>query len=186
MLLRRRSGKTAALVIALGFGGGTIALGVGTALLGPTPGASLLPAFEGYALATLPLFALAAVIAVCKSELWLDPDARVLRLLTFRPWLFRPRLEQAPLSEYSGVRVDATPEDEGGGVLVSLVTTAGEAVPLREFEAREIATPFAAELAKVSGLWLRDSAAGGPSGSGASGDPGDGDIKASQGTKETP
>lgn len=156
MLLRRRTGRTAALVVALGFGGGMTVLGVGTALLGPTPGASFFPALTGYLLATSPLYLLAALIAVCKSELWFEPSTRTLRLLTYRPWLRRPRVEEAPVSEYSGVRIDAAPEDEGGGVLVSLVTTGGDAVPLRQFTERNDAAPFAEQLAKATGLWLRD------------------------------
>ena len=89
ILMRLRSGKTAALVIAVGFGGGLTLLGVGTAALSPLTGFSIFAALKGYLLATSPLFALAAIIALCRSELWLDPEARAFRMLTFRPWLFR-------------------------------------------------------------------------------------------------
>jgi hypothetical protein len=159
MLLRRRSGKTAALVIALGFGGGTLLLGVGSALFAPSPSMTFLPALTGYFVATLPLFALAAIIALCKSELWFDPGARSIRLLTFRPWLFRPRVEEAPVSEYAGVRTDPAPEDDGGGILVSLVTASGESVPLRQFDAESEAKPYADKFGEAAGLWVRHASA---------------------------
>lgn len=155
MLLRLRSGKTAALVIALGFGGGMTLLGVGSAALSPLPGFSLFAALKGYLLATAPLFLLAAIIALCRSELWLDPEAKALRLLTFRPWRIRPRVEEASVSEYSGVRTGPAPEDDGGGILVSLVTAGGEAVPLRQFRARDEAVAYAEQVAAAVGLWLR-------------------------------
>jgi hypothetical protein len=155
ILLRLRSGKTAALVIALGFGGGLTLLGVGSAALSPLEGFSIFTALKGYLLATSPLFALAAIIALCRSELWLDPEARSLRMLTFRPWLFRPRVEEASVSEYAGVRTDPAEEADGGGVLVSLVTAGGEAVPLRQFRERSEAVTFAESVAGAVGLWLR-------------------------------
>lgn len=155
ILLRLRSGKTAALVIALGFGGGLTLLGVGSAALSPLPGFSLFATLKGYLLATSPLFLLAAIVALCRSELWLDPEARALRMLTFRPWLFRPRVEEASVSEYAGVRTDPAEEADGGGVLVSLVTSGGEAVPLRQFRERPEAMAFAEGVATSVGLWLR-------------------------------
>ena len=154
ILLRRRTGRTAALVIALGFGGTTLLLGVGGAVLSGSRGA-VIPALLGYSLATLPLFALAAVIAVCRSELWLLPKERVLHLLTFRPWRLQPRVEEAKVSEYAGVRLDAAPEDEGGGSLVSLITAGGEAVPIRQFKDQSEAEAFAESVASSVGLWLR-------------------------------
>ena len=154
ILLRRRTGRTAALVIALGFGGTTLLLGVGGAVLSGSRGA-VIPALLGYSLATLPLFALAAVIAVCRSELWLLPEERVLHLLTFRPWRLRPRVEEAKVSEYAGVRLDPAPEDEGGGFLVSLITAGGEAVPIRQFQDQSEAGSFAESVASSVGLWLR-------------------------------
>lgn len=155
ILLRLRSGKTAALVIALGFGGGLSALGVGSAALSPMPELSVLAALKGYLLATSPLFVLAAIVALCRSELWLDPAARAFRLLTFRPWRLRPVVEEASVSEYAGVRTDPAPEDEGGGILVSLVTTGGELVPIRQFPKGNDAIPFAEQVATSVGLWLR-------------------------------
>jgi hypothetical protein len=155
ILLRLRSGKTAALVIALGFGGGLTLLGVGSAAFSPLPGFSLFATLKGYLLATSPLFLLAAIIGLCRSELWLDPEARMLRMLTFRPWLFRPRVEEASVSEYAGVRTDPAEEADGGGILVSLVTAGGEAVPLRQFRDRVEAISFAEGIASAVGLWLR-------------------------------
>lgn len=155
MLLRLRSGKTAALVIALGFGGGLTALGVGSAALSPMPELSMFSALKGYLLATSPLFLLAAIVALCRSELWLDPKARAFRLFTFRPWRLRPLIEEASVSEYAGVRTDPAPESEGGGTLVSLVTTEGEVVPIRQFPQRGDALPFAEQVAGSVGLWLR-------------------------------
>jgi hypothetical protein len=155
ILLRLRSGKTAALVIALGFGCGLTLLGVGSAAFSPLPGFSLFATLKGYLLATSPLFVLAGIIALCRSELWLDPQARALRMLTFRPWLFRPRVEEASVSEYAGVRTDPAEEADGGGVLVSLVTSGGEAVPLRQFRDRIEAVAFAESVASAVGLWLR-------------------------------
>lgn len=51
-------------MIALGFGGTVLVLGVGGAILSGARGA-ILPALLGYSLATLPLFLL---VAVCRSE----------------------------------------------------------------------------------------------------------------------
>ena len=73
------------------------------------------------------------IIAVCRSELWLLPEQKSLRLLTFRPWLRQPRVEEAPLSEYAGVRTSKMSDDYGNATLVSLVTAGGEDVPLRQF-----------------------------------------------------
>ncbi|MCK6593392.1 MAG: hypothetical protein L6Q76_38025 [Polyangiaceae bacterium] len=160
----------AALVIALGFGGGLTLLGVGSAAFSPLPGFSLFATLKGYLLATSPLFLLAAIIALCRSELWLDPEARVFRMLTFRPWRFRPRVEEASVSEYAGVRTDPAEEADGGGVLVSLVTSGGEAVPLRQFRDRPEAVAFAEGVASAVGLWLRHAEASQePAGSGAGG-----------------
>ena len=154
ILLRRRTGRTAALVIAAGFCGTTLLLGVGGAALSGSRGA-ILPALLGYSLATLPLFLLAGVIAVCRSELWLLPKERVLHLLTFRPWRLQPRVEEGKVSEYAGVRLDPAPEDEGGGFLVSLITAGGEAVPIRQFKLHSEADGFAENVASSVGLWFR-------------------------------
>lgn len=141
-------------MIALGFCGVPLLLGVGGAVLSGSRGA-ILPALLGYSLATLPLFLLAAVVAVCRSELWLLPKERVLHLLTFRPWRRGPRVEEGKVSEYAGVRLDPAPEDEGGGFLVSLITAGGEAVPIRQFKDQHEAEPFAEQVASSVGLWFR-------------------------------
>jgi hypothetical protein len=165
ILLRLRSGKTAARVIALGFGGGTMFIGLASLAsqiarhaggLGGVPiAAALRGVLVGYGLAALPFLALAAGVALCRSELWLVPEARAFRLLTYRPWRRGPRVEQASVDEYAGVRIEPAPEQNGGGVLVSLIATDGEAVPLRQFEAEGEARPFAEQLAAATGLWLR-------------------------------
>jgi hypothetical protein len=155
ILLRARSGKTAARVLAFGFGGGTMLIGVASFASEAMRGAHIGGLVLGYGIATLPFFALAGVVALCRSELWLVPEARALRLLTFRPWRLGPRVEEASVSEYTGVRLDPAPVDDGGGVLVSLVAVDGEAVPLRQFPAGGEAVSFAEQLAEAAGLWLR-------------------------------
>lgn len=155
MLLRLRSGKTAALVIGGGLGGGTLLLGVGSTAASALKGGALLGAMVGYGIAVLPLLLLAAIVAVCKSELWLLPEKRTLRMLTYRPWLRTPRVEEAPLSEYAGVRTSKMTDDYGNATLVSLVTTSGEDVPLRQFSDDAEALGYAEKLGAAAGLWVR-------------------------------
>jgi hypothetical protein len=157
MLLRLRSGKTAALVIGGGMGGGTVLLGVGSTAASALSGGAILGALVGYVVAVLPLLVLAAIVAVCKSELWLLPESRTLRMLTYRPWLRKPRIEEAPLSEYAGVRTSKMTDDYGKATLVSLVTTSGEDVPLRQFSDESEALSYAENLATAAGLWVRAS-----------------------------
>lgn len=161
LLLRLRSGKTAARVIAFGFGGGTMLLGAASLAGAAMKGANILPGLLGYALGASPLFLLALIVGLCKNELWFDPDARAFRLLTYRPWRLGPRVEEAPLSDYAGVRTEAAGDGEGGGVIVSLVATSGEIVPMRQFDdgADADARKFADDLGALSGLWVRH---GGP------------------------
>jgi hypothetical protein len=166
ILLRSRSGKTAARVIAFGFGGGTLLLGIASFASEALRGARLSGVLVGYGIATLPFFMLAAIVAVCRSELWLVPEARAFRLLTYRPWKLGPLVEEASMSEYAGVRIDPASEDDGGGVLVSLVTANGEPVPVRQFPGPSSAIPFAEQLAEASGLWLRIGAFGAVEGDG--------------------
>ncbi|MBK8259068.1 MAG: hypothetical protein IPK82_41220 [Polyangiaceae bacterium] len=156
ILLRLRSGKIAAAVIGFGIGGGTLLLGVASTAASAAKGAAVMGAIVGYGLAVLPLFVVAGVIAVCKSELWLLPQARTLRMLTYRPWLRSPRVEEASLSEYSGVRTSKITDDYGAATLVSLVTTGGEDVPLRQFSDATEATAYAAKLGEAAGLWVRE------------------------------
>jgi hypothetical protein len=171
LLLRLRSGKTAATVIALGFGGGTLLLGLVSFASEAMRGARIAGILVGYGIAALPFFVLAGLVAACRSELWLVPEARALRLLTYRPWrLGRPRVEQASVDEYAGVRLDPAPEPDGGGTLVSLVSVEGEAVPLRQFPQEGEARAFAERLAGAAGLWLRGGADGAEP-AGATGDP---------------
>lgn len=159
MLLRRRSGRTAALVIGLGFGGGTLLLGVGSAVASASPALTLPSAIVGYGIGALPFFILALLVGISRSELWLIPEARTLRMLTYRPWRLGPRIEEAPLSEYAGVRTEPADEEDGGGVLVSLVTAQGEAVALRQFPDQAEAAPYAEKLATAAGLWIRHATA---------------------------
>ena len=151
-------------MIGPGIGGLPLVLGVGGAVLSGRAGA-ILPALFGYALATSPLFLLAAVVAVCKTELWLLPEQRVLHLLTFRPWRLEPRVEEAKVSEYAGVRLEPAPEDEGSGFLVSLVTVTGDSVPIRQFQEQREAEPFAERVASSVGLWFRSGEQQGEAGS---------------------
>lgn len=155
ILLRLRSGKTAALVIGGGIGGGTVLLGVGSAAASAMRGGAILGALVGYGVAVLPLLLFAALVAVCKSELWLLPEERTLRMLTYRPWLRKPRVEEASLSEYAGVRTSAITDDYGKATLVSLVTTSGEDVPLRQFSKEPEALEYAEKLGAAAGLWVR-------------------------------
>lgn len=154
LLVRLRSGKIAAAVLAFGFGGGTLVLGAVTLTAGALEGGSIWGGVIGYAVAAAPFFLLALVVALCRSELWFLPEGRTFRLLTYRPWLRAPRVEEASLDEYAGVRVEPPPDDEGGPV-VSLVATNGEAVPVRQFTDEKEARVFAAELSRATGLWLR-------------------------------
>jgi len=155
VLLRLRSGKTAALVIAVGFGGGTLIMGTASTAASAAKGGAILGAILGYGVAVLPLLALAAIIAACRSELWLLPENKTLRLLTFRPWRLTPRIEEAPLSEYAGVRTSKMTDDYGAGTLVSLVTTSGEDVPLRQFKDEVEAHTYAEKLGTAAALWVR-------------------------------
>lgn len=155
ILLRLRSGKTAALVIALGFGGGTLILGTVSAAASGARGGAILGALLGYGLAVLPLLLLAAIIAVCKSELWLLPETQAFRMLTYRPWRLSPRVEEAPVSEYAGVRTSKMTDDYGAATLVSLVTASGEDVPLRQFKDEAEAQSYAEKLGDAAGLWVR-------------------------------
>ena len=155
LLLRFRSGRTAALVIGGGIGGGKLLLGVATTAASAPSMAAVWNAVLGYGGAILPLLVAAALIAVCRSELWLVPEKKSIRLLTFRPWRRGPRVEEAPLSEYAGVRTSKMSDDYGNATLVSLVTTTGEDVPLRQFEDEVEAHTFAEKLATTAGLWIR-------------------------------
>jgi hypothetical protein len=155
LLLRLRSGRTAAIVIGGGIGGGMLLLGVATTAASAPNLTAVWNAILGYGAAILPLLVAAALIAVCRSELWLVPEKQSFLLLTFRPWRRGPRVEQAPLSEYAGVRTSKTTDDDGYATLVSLVTATGEDVPLRQFSDEAEAHTFAEKLAAAAGLWIR-------------------------------
>ncbi len=147
-LVMQRTGKTIAKVLGLGFGGGTVLLGVTTSVGGALSTRALWPALTGYLLAALPFFVMAAVLWRCKRELWVVPADGVLRMLTFRPWLVRgPRVEQ----EYRGVCTVAL-RGEDAAVAVALVTQAGDPVPVRDFGSTSEAATFLEELERVTGL----------------------------------
>lgn len=156
LLLRLRSGRIAAAVVAFGFGGGTLLLGGITLTAGALEGGSPWGGVIGYLIAASPFFLGAWILALCKSELWFLPEGRSLRLLTYRPWLRTPRVEEASLDEYAGVRVEPPPDQEGGPV-VALVSVQGEAVPVRQFSDAGEAEAFARRVAAATGLWLRGS-----------------------------
>ncbi len=160
MLLRLRTGKIAARVISYGFGGGTMLLGIGSVLVGRAHGGGVLGGIVAYALGALPFFLLGGVVARCRSELWLVPEAKAFRLLTFRPWRRGPRVEQAPLGDYAGVRTDPAQEKHGGGTLVSLVAADGEVVAMRQFVELAEAKKFAQDLGSAAGIWVRHSEEG--------------------------
>jgi hypothetical protein len=154
-LVFRRTGRTIAAVVALGFGGGTLLLGLGTTLASAPHVQAALAAARGYFLAALPFFVGGAVLAVCKRELWFVPEARAFRMLTYRPWRFRgPRVEQASIDDYRALCTER-PRGEQPSTLVSLVTESGETVPIREFEESSEASAFAKRFAEVTGLPLR-------------------------------
>jgi hypothetical protein len=152
LLVMQRSGKTIAKVVAFGFGGGTLLLGLVTSVGGALSAKALWPALTGYFVVALPFFVLAIVLAACRRELWVVPEEGVLRMLTYRPWLVRgPRVEQAALDEYRGictVRLDG----RDAGLAVALVTRDGDPVPVRELAAESDADPFIAELERATGL----------------------------------
>jgi hypothetical protein len=151
-LVMKRTGKTIAKVLAFGFGGGTLLLGVVTSVGGSLSARAIWPALTGYLLAALPFFVMAAVLWRCKRELWVVPSHGVLRMLTFRPWLVRgPRVEQASLEEYRGVCTVAL-RGEDAAVAVALVTQAGDPVPVRDFGSSGEAVTFLEELERVTGL----------------------------------
>jgi hypothetical protein len=161
LLIRRKSGRTFGAVIAFGIGGGLFVLGVLSAIAGSVQVGAIWPAISGYLLALLPLFAVAAVLAACRRELWLLPEQRVLRMLTFRPWLIRgPRVEQASLDDYVAVRtIHAAAGAQGDGespslCVVALVARDGGDVPLRQLADTAEAEALAAQVAELSGLPL--------------------------------
>ncbi len=145
--------------MAFGIGGGLLVMGIVSAVAGSFHAGAVWPAIKGYVLALLPLFVFGAVLAACRRELWLLPEERVLRMLTFRPWLFRgPRVEEASLDEYVGVRtisIDADPglaEDSVASCVVVLVPKDGDQVPLREMSDLGDAHILAERVAELSGL----------------------------------
>jgi hypothetical protein len=165
LLIRRKSGRTAGAVVAFGIGGGLLVMGIASAVAGSFHAGAVWPAIKGYVLALLPLFVFGAVLAVCRRELWLLPEERVLRMLTFRPWLLRgPRVEEASLDEYVGVRtilIDADPalgEDSVAMCVVALVPKEGDQVPLFEMSDLGAAHILAERVAELSGLPIQAAA----------------------------
>lgn len=153
-LVSRRSGRTIAMVVGLGFGGGTMLLGVTSAAAGALNATAILPAVWGYFVASIPFFVFGAIVAACRRELWVVPEQQALKMLTFRPWLIRgPRVEQAPLEEYRGLcKVSLDHRAESSTFAVALVPKDGEPVPVREFEASDDAEAFISEMMEATGL----------------------------------
>lgn len=160
LLVFRRTGKTIAKVLAFGFGGGTLALGLTTSVGGAFRPAAIWAAFYGYFLAASPFFLAGAIVALCWRELWVvqdDDGDRFLRMVTYRPWMFSgPRVEQAAMSEYAAVcTAELTHRAEKASFAVALMTTDGEQVPIREFDEIADARAFVDELATATGLAIR-------------------------------
>jgi hypothetical protein len=160
MLVFRRTGKTIAKVIAGGFGGGTLLLGLTTSLGGTFRWQAIWAAFSGYFVVASPFFLAGAILALCWRELWVvegEDGSRFLRMITFRPWMISgPRVEQAPLSEYAAVcTAELTHRAEKASFAVALMTAEGEQVPIREFEEIDEARDFVKRLAEATGLVIR-------------------------------
>lgn len=152
-LVFRRTGRIIALVLGLGFGGGTLLLGVTTAAGSAFTGAAIWAAVRGYFLAALPFFVAAAVLWGCRRELWVVPADKVLRMLTFRPWrLWGPRVEQAPISEYDGVCIVSLDHRAESSTFAVALCTGDERIPVREYALRAEAEDFAMGLSEVTGL----------------------------------
>ncbi len=155
-LVFRRTGTTIAAVLAFGFGGGTVLLGVVSSFSFGFSVDAVWAAFRGYFLAALPFFLGALILVRCRRELWFVPGARSFRMLTFRPWqLSGPRVEEAKLDEFRAVKTERLEQDaEQATTVVSLVMSAGDAVPVREFDAPDEARALASKLAELTGLPL--------------------------------
>ncbi|MBM4375155.1 MAG: hypothetical protein FJ095_08730 [Deltaproteobacteria bacterium] len=153
-LVFRRTGRTIAAVLAFGFGGGTVLLGVLSSVVGAVSAAAIWAAARGYFFASFPFFLGALVLVRCRRELWFVPGARAFRMLTFRPWqLAGPRVEEAKLEDFHAVRTEVFEQvGEAASTVVSLVMASGDAVPVREFDAPDEARRAAAELAEITGL----------------------------------
>jgi hypothetical protein len=160
LLVFRRTGKTIAKVLAYGFGGGTVVLGVSTSLGGAFSAHAIWSAFSGYLLVASPFFLAGAVLALCWRELWVvegDDGARLLRMITFRPWMFSgPRIEQASVDEYAAVcTAELTHRAEKASYAVALLTAEGDQVPIREFQEIGEAREFVERLAEATGLRIQ-------------------------------
>jgi hypothetical protein len=153
-LVFRRTGRFIAAVLALGFGGGTLLLGIGSTMIAAPSLHALWGSFRSYLLVTLPFFLAGGILALCRRELWFVPELRAFRMLTFRPWLFSgPRVEQGSIDDYRGLCTEVTDASEVA-VVVSLVTGGGERVPVREFDKPAEAQAFAQRFAEITGLPL--------------------------------
>jgi hypothetical protein len=107
-----------------------------------------------FALAALPGLSAGVIIALCRSELYLDRGRRSFRVVTHRPWR-RARTLEIPLGEYAGVRVGGPEPRWGGRHVVYLVDRGGEHVAIQSFRTRPEAAEFAGALGRESGLWVR-------------------------------
>lgn len=153
-LIFRRTGRVIALVLAVGIGGGTVLIGTASAAAGALSAAAVWPALKGYVLVSLPFFVMGAVLWRCRRELWAVPEAKALRMLTYRPWQVKgPRVEQAPIGDYSGLcKVTIDSRAEQTSLAVALITNDGDHIPVREFDGHDAADAFLSELGDVTGL----------------------------------
>lgn len=153
-LVFRRTGRTIGAVLALGFGGGTVGLGVATAFSGPFELRALGLAVQGYGAAALPFIVCGLLLARCRRELWFVPSAQAFHMVTYRPWLVRgPRVEACRLDEYRAILCERRePTLDEPDHVVSLITVAGEHVAVREFDSTEAARTFVEALAAATGL----------------------------------
>jgi hypothetical protein len=104
--------------------------------------------------ASLPGIVAGIVIALCRSDLYLDTDKRLFRLVSHRPWR-RPRIIEIPLGEYAGLRAEGPDPRWGGRHVVYLVGEAGEDVPIQMFRSQLEAADFAERIGKAAGMWVR-------------------------------
>jgi hypothetical protein len=155
LLLRRQNGRIGALVL--------LAVFVVFPIVSAAVSIFEVDAMRGWrgALATLKFAALVAPFALAAvlvwrswSELTLDPEARLLRHTSHRPWR-RPVTTDLPLGGFAGVRADGPDRTMGGRYVVSLVASDGEELAVQAFRAPDEAVALAERIADVSGLWVR-------------------------------
>jgi hypothetical protein len=158
ILIRRRTGRYGGLAVALLLGLGPLLAGViGLAGHMSTSSEAFLRGFLYFAAASAPGLLGGALIALCSSELYLDPARRVFRLVSRRPWR-RARSTEISFCEYAGLRAEGPDRRWGGRHVVYLVGEAGDDVPIQMFRSAEEALAFARRVGDAAGLWVRQRA----------------------------